>query len=57
MEKQIYIPRDKKTIERIADIVSGYALIIAIIAMGVFGMAFSLQLLKIEHEYAVSARV
>lgn len=57
MQKQIHIPRDKGLVERTADIASGYIVIAAILAMGLFGMACTLHLVKIERDYAVAARV
>lgn len=57
MQKQIHMPRDKGTLERTADIASGYILVAAILAMGLFGMACTLHLVQIDREIAIAARV
>ncbi|WLR92155.1 hypothetical protein [Shinella zoogloeoides] len=57
MEKQPYIPREPSILERSANIASGYIIIVGILAMGLFGLACTLQLVKIERQMAVEARV
>lgn len=57
MDKEINVPRARTILERSADIASGYILIAAIAALGMFGIACTLHLVKVERDYAVAARV
>ena len=57
MEEHLYIPREKTVLERTADIASGYIVIAGILAMGLFGLACTLQLVKVEQQMTFDARV
>lgn len=57
MEKHPYIPREKTVLERTADIASGYIVIASILALGLFGLACTLQLVKVERQMMFDARV
>ncbi|WLR92916.1 hypothetical protein [Shinella zoogloeoides] len=57
MEEHPYIPREKPVLERSADIASGYIVIAGILAMGLFGLACTLQLVKVERQMTFDARV
>lgn len=57
MQKEIHIPREKTVLERTADIASGYIVIACILAMGLFAMACTLQLVRVERQLVVAARV
>lgn len=57
MEEHPYIPREKTALERTADIASGYIVIAGILAMGLFGLACTLQLVKIGQQMTIDARV
>ena len=48
MRKHVEIPHDKGLPERLADIAAGYVLIGSILAMGLVGMACTLQLVIVE---------
>lgn len=57
MDKEIHLSRERSLLERSADVASGYIVIAAIAALGLFCMACTLHLVKVERDYAIAARV
>lgn len=56
--KEIILPRERKPLERLADITAGYVLIAAIAALGAMSMLMAVQALHHEERRLVAeARV